>query len=199
MKIDISNLTHERGIKIPLSWDMDAADFDGTVPGTRFEGRFLLNGQLTHVEHGAFKLDAHLTVPYQVECDRCLVGLRRELDFDIQEMFTSDRSKAMSEQQAAIEQQARRRINVNDYDAEWVSDSEADTDEDESFTYEGHVINFRDAVEQLIVLAMPNRILCREECKGLCPVCGQDKNASSCNCSEEEEGHSPFADLKNLL
>jgi uncharacterized protein len=32
------------------------------------------------------------------------------------------------------------------------------------------------------MLALPSRRLCREECKGLCPVCGADLNAGECAC-----------------
>lgn len=33
-----------------------------------------------------------------------------------------------------------------------------------------------------IVLSMPHKILCREDCRGLCPSCGQDLNAGPCQC-----------------
>ena len=31
-------------------------------------------------------------------------------------------------------------------------------------------------------LSMPTKILCRPDCKGLCPVCGQNRNLSECGC-----------------
>ena len=37
-----------------------------------------------------------------------------------------------------------------------------------------------------IVLSMPHKILCREDCKGLCPSCGQDLNAGPCQCPPPE-------------
>jgi len=40
----------------------------------------------------------------------------------------------------------------------------------------------RDAVAE----AMPATVLCREDCAGLCPVCGADRNAVSCDCAVEE-------------
>ncbi len=41
------------------------------------------------------------------------------------------------------------------------------------------------AVEEAIFMAIPICPLCREECCGLCPVCGQDKNIASCSCQNE--------------
>ena len=40
-------------------------------------------------------------------------------------------------------------------------------------------------VEEAIFMAIPICSLCREECRGLCSVCGQDKNTTSCSCQEE--------------
>ena len=37
-----------------------------------------------------------------------------------------------------------------------------------------------------IVLSMPHKILCREDCRGLCPSCGQDLNAGPCQCPPPE-------------
>jgi len=36
------------------------------------------------------------------------------------------------------------------------------------------------------VLALPVKPLCTENCKGLCPECGQDLNAGGCGCSEKQ-------------
>lgn len=47
----------------------------------------------------------------------------------------------------------------------------------------------------------PSQILCKEDCKGLCPICGNNLNISECNCeAEEEEEIDPrLAALKQLL
>ena len=50
--------------------------------------------------------------------------------------------------------------------------------------------------EQL-VLALPEKILCRESCKGLCSECGQNWNAADCLCASDT-GKNPFAVLRSL-
>jgi uncharacterized protein len=40
--------------------------------------------------------------------------------------------------------------------------------------------------EERVQMAIPMKPLCREDCKGLCPRCGQDRNVLTCNCSLEE-------------
>jgi uncharacterized protein len=48
--------------------------------------------------------------------------------------------------------------------------------------FDGATIELDDLVREEILLAMPGHVLCREDCKGLCPVCGIDKNLSNCRC-----------------
>src|SRR5262249_1693731 len=63
--------------------------------------------------------------------------------------------------------------------------------------YRGGEIDLSGFVHELICLALPVKPLCREECAGLCPRCGVDRNAGACGCPEPA-GDSPFAVLKAL-
>jgi len=49
----------------------------------------------------------------------------------------------------------------------------------------GHsVIDLSEDVRQTILLAVPFKILCRSDCKGLCPRCGKNLNEGSCDCTD---------------
>lgn len=37
-----------------------------------------------------------------------------------------------------------------------------------------------------IVMSLPTKVLCRDDCRGLCPDCGKDLNVDSCNCTNTE-------------
>jgi uncharacterized protein len=52
-------------------------------------------------------------------------------------------------------------------------------------------------VNEQILLAVPARMLCREDCKGICPDCGIDRNTGECNCVTNEIDPR-WAALKNL-
>ncbi|MGI6703134.1 MAG: YceD family protein [Clostridia bacterium] len=41
-------------------------------------------------------------------------------------------------------------------------------------------------VRESILLELPVKVLCTEECRGLCPVCGADRNEGECGCKHEE-------------
>ncbi len=59
------------------------------------------------------------------------------------------------------------------------------------------VINVSEVLKEQVLLTVPERRVCRESCKGMCPKCGVDLNNEICNCSAENPD-SPFAVLKQL-
>jgi len=63
--------------------------------------------------------------------------------------------------------------------------------------FEGEVINLQDGIQEQVILALPVRALCSENCKGLCADCGSDLNAGDCGCSRQPLDDR-FAVLKNL-
>lgn len=48
------------------------------------------------------------------------------------------------------------------------------------------VIDLTDDVRQTVVLAVPLKLLCRPDCRGLCPGCGTDLNTGACNCPADD-------------
>ncbi len=64
--------------------------------------------------------------------------------------------------------------------------------------FDGETIEVDEVVREQILLAVPMRQLCREDCKGLCPVCGENLNRHTCGCKREVKD-SPFAILKKLV
>ena len=44
-------------------------------------------------------------------------------------------------------------------------------------------IDLAAAVREELILAVPQYVLCREDCRGLCPRCGKDLNAGPCGCA----------------
>ncbi|MDT4968922.1 MAG: hypothetical protein QOJ64_3659 [Acidobacteriota bacterium] len=104
------------------------------------------------------RLRGDISAKAEVDCDRCLksVEVLVATEFDV------------------------KYLPVEDYSSSEVAELQ-DDDLATSF-YEGDTIDIDELVREQILLALPGRALCGEECKGLCPVCGIDKNADSCNC-----------------
>ncbi|MGH9435935.1 MAG: DUF177 domain-containing protein, partial [Terriglobia bacterium] len=60
--------------------------------------------------------------------------------------------------------------------------------------YPGDGIDLADVVKEQVILALPMKVVCREDCRGLCPACGIDLNAGPCHC-QQPISESPFASL----
>ena len=66
----------------------------------------------------------------------------------------------------------------------------------------GKVIDLTDDIREDILSVLPARFLCREDCRGLCPYCGQDLNEGACDCRPpafEEDGGEPGDDPWQML
>ena len=76
-------------------------------------------------------------------------------------------------------------------------DSEFSEIDEECITVSGNVIDISGSIEAAVFGSIPMQFLCRDDCKGLCPVCGIDLNENECNC--EVEVYDPrFAIFRNL-
>jgi uncharacterized protein len=62
--------------------------------------------------------------------------------------------------------------------------AEVATEDLDLFPYEGEHIDLEPLFREQFVLAVPYAPLCREDCKGLCPQCGIDRNSGTCTCEK---------------
>ncbi len=64
--------------------------------------------------------------------------------------------------------------------------------------YEGDAVDLDELVREQLLLALPTRHLCRDDCKGLCQKCGANLNENHCSCEQGETDPrwAALADLK---
>lgn len=91
-------------------------------------------------------------------CDRCLDEFDKELENNFQMLYTSEES---------------------DRDG-------YDQDEVRLVSPDAHEINIGEDVRQFIMLAVPQKILCKDSCAGLCQRCGRNLNRERCTCTAEQ-------------
>ena len=83
-------------------------------------------------------------------------------------------------------------------DAVLVTELANEENEDEwVFTLEGDSADLEDIVRTIFVLNMDSKLLCSDDCKGLCCGCGKNLNFESCSCEKEIDPR--LAALKQLL
>ncbi len=67
-----------------------------------------------------------------------------------------------------------------------ITDKLANEDEDEFIIMQDFAIDIEDIVRTALILELPTRFLCSEDCKGLCVKCGVNLNEGSCSCETKE-------------
>ncbi len=105
---------------------------------------------------GYITLTLEANVGYTVSCARCLVPVSK--------------TKKISFNKTVI-------TNTEDFQ---------DTENDDYIVSEDGFIDSDEALIEQIILELPLRHLCKEDCKGLCPKCGADLNMGDCGCNTSE-------------
>ena len=129
-------------------------------------------------------LSGTMTGELELECGRCVARYRQPL----RETFS------------LVLEAARGRVPLDPEGSEALRvDGMCLGDEIEVGWYRGSEIRLDTWFAEIIALAMPVQPLCSDECLGLCPKCGADRNEGACRCSvDEARPDSPFAKLGAL-
>ena len=129
-------------------------------------------GQVVYADPGYF-LRARLSYEQSLSCNRCLKPIVEQVSSDVELMILVEKNPPIGGEHALHEQ---------DLGLMYVPEEVLETDPI--------------LIEQL-QLNIPMKPLCQEDCQGLCPVCGVDKNAADCSC-QEPTGDSRWATLAAL-
>lgn len=105
------------------------------------------------------RLVGNIVTRVEMACARCLEAVSREVKRDFDLLYRPQGSDA-----------GREEISVTQAEAE-------------IGYYKGEGLLLEEVLQEQILLAVPYKIVCREECKGLCPHCGQNLNQGACQCS----------------
>ncbi len=62
---------------------------------------------------------------------------------------------------------------------------DSESDAEDCIILKGSILELDDFLLEEITLNLPRKVLCREDCQGICPVCGINKNHETCHCEED--------------
>jgi uncharacterized protein len=116
-----------------------------------------VTGQLRQSQ-GEITVSGHVSARVQVECARCL----KMVELPIETNFELDY------------------VTPQTYEASPAA--ELKTDDMSLSIFDGEALDIDELFDEQIMLTLPSRVLCNENCKGLCPVCGGDRNTNACSC-----------------
>lgn len=105
---------------------------------------------------GKIFLNAHVEAKIDLACDRCLKEYSDTITQDVRLVIAS------------------------------AADFEATDDENLLLLEKGEqTVNIAPLMREIVLLELPVKRLCAENCQGLCPNCGADLNVETCNCNVE--------------
>ena len=78
-----------------------------------------------------------------------------------------------------------------------VSELQGDDDADRYILVPGGKLDLFQLALEDVFLSLPSKLLCKEDCKGICPQCGKNLNEGPCDCKKEIDPR--FAALLDLL
>lgn len=109
--------------------------------------------RLSNIEKGKARVEGNAKVVLRMNCSRCLKEVEEEISLDFfREVFAPDE----------------------------IAES---TDEKSDQTFmDGYQLDVEDLIKSEILLSLPMKVLCREDCKGICTMCGKDLNEGECGC-----------------
>ena len=114
-----------------------------------------LSVKVEHVKNRELLISGKGRIVLEIPCDRCLEPVKTELILD----FTKD-------------------VDLN------VSDGEQTEELDETNYIDGYALDVEQLLYNEILIGLPTKILCSEDCKGICNVCGQNLNQGTCDCED---------------
>ena len=171
MQIEVERLD-ERGEAFAHTYGKEELSLDEETArlasGAQVSGRASMKG-------AEVRLRGTLSTEVEVYCDRCAAAVVAPLEIEFDTSFLP----------AEVEKAA-------------VENVELQKDDLIRSVYEGGAVDLDELAREQILLALPTRTLCREECKGLCLDCGANLNAGECECARKEidPRWAALADLK---
>ena len=154
MTIELKKIFDAAGTALDIDGVIPVTELAEMQPYTDFAAPVGIKGKVTN-RAGVVTLGVTVTALLSQCCDRCLKAFERDY--------------------------------VHDFSHTLVTSLANESDEDDS-GFEDYVVcpdNKLDIGELALtdlMLEMPTKILCKEDCLGLCPVCGKDLNEGECGC-----------------
>lgn len=168
--LDLSEILHTPGMRLPFDVDLPA------TPELEVDCLAPVTGHLVFTNtRNLLVVQGEVTTVLRTSCPRCLTEVSTVTPVPVDDEFTISESSitGRADDEAGMADPATAAL--------W---------------QERHILNLTELARQSIVLETPMEPLCREDCKGLCPLCGVNRNEVDCQCESPKD--SPFAALAGL-
>lgn len=154
MIIELEDLFKKDNYNKELDIDIDYNEYNSGYDLYKVKSKSLLHVELFHYTDKRFTLKGNIDLKIDIPCDRCLDSVERDFDISFSKEF--DLQKEVSD-------------NVNET-------------EEAKYITQNCMLDINKIIDDELMVAWPVKVLCKEDCKGLCIVCGHNLNAGDCGC-----------------
>jgi uncharacterized protein len=123
---------------------------------------------------GGVLLQGRADLPLLASCKRCVA----EVHVAVPVRFTLNLVPAHMKRDRSAD-------GAHQEDSETDTSGSFDLAEADLETYQGKTIDLDPIIREQVLLALPMQVVCREDCRGLCGMCGQDLNEAACGCESK--------------
>lgn len=157
MKVDVSEIISNKNKEMSVDVTLGLSSFDAGMGAFPVLRKAPFALSVANVEHKQLKIIGRTEVTVGISCSRCLAQV--PVSFPIEISKEIDLVKFLSEDVEELE------------DADYMTGTDLDVD----------ALIFGE-----ILVSWPMKVLCREDCKGICKHCGTNLNLSECQCQKSE-------------
>lgn len=158
MIIDLAALKEKR---TSFDFSLPAGEINLGDEAVKLNDRVKVEGKLTQ-GIAQTDIEGKIFVDVELECTRCLEPVQSFMEIPFEAVFVTPENYTEA---------AEVQVTAEDL---------------EVAVFEGDEVNLTELAREQILLAIPTRVFCREDCKGFCQKCGANRNLIDCNCEEKE-------------
>ncbi|HHY36830.1 MAG TPA: DUF177 domain-containing protein [Firmicutes bacterium] len=158
MRINVADLKKTPGAQLEISLEEPLPSLaEEGVQEVRLLAPVRVDLRLRNVD-GVILAEGKIRAQVSLCCSRCLKEFSQNLEVAVNEAYSD----------------------AGDFPGK------GEEEEDGIIFFSGNYIDLTAAVRENLLAALPMKVTCREDCRGLCPRCGQDLNLGDCGCRRQE-------------
>ncbi len=158
MVIDLITLEKSQ---FPFSHSFAPDEIDLDVETAKLKDAVKVEGELTK-RIVQTDVKGEIFAEVETECSRCLLAADLKLEIPFEAAFVTSENYTEAKE------------------------AELKEDDLDISIFNGDKIDVMELVREQILLNLPEQAFCREDCRGLCEICGANRNLIDCNCEEKE-------------
>jgi len=155
MLIDLKELFSKDNNELQYKSDIDFDSVETRFGSFKIKQKSPLKLTLFHKHDRQFSVEGNAKLVVDIPCDRCLTDVAVDFDISISKEFDLEKETSAKE------------------------DGES---EETRFVTDAQELDAKELIKEELFILWPSKVLCKEDCKGLCKVCGHNLNVSDCGC-----------------